>query len=94
MGHEKAAGSYLGQGDIGNNDSVHGTGSSAEGLALVTVGVVRVLGGLGTLGILVVPGHGALGNANVALGVDGGGLAAKVPIRSRQLAIMRFVCRL
>lgn len=73
------ANSYLGKGDIGNNDGVHGAGSSAEGLALVTVGVVLVLVDLAILG-LAVPGHGALANANVALRVHGGGLAAEVPI--------------
>lgn len=76
-------GSYLGEGDIGNNDGVHGAGSSAEGLASVTVGVVLVLVDLAILG-LGLPGHGALANADVALRGDGGGLAAEVPKSSRK----------
>jgi hypothetical protein len=42
------------------------------------VGVVLVLVDLAILGDTL-PGHGTLANANVALGVDGGGLAAEVP---------------
>lgn len=84
--------SYRGQGDIGDNDSVHGTGSSAEGLALVAVRVVLVFVDLAILRCGV-PGHGALADANVALGGHGGGLAAEVPITMRtpaELAIMPF----
>ena len=69
---------YLRQGDIGHNDGVQGAGSSTEGLALVAVRVVLVLVHLAILRD-VVPGHGALADADVALGVDGGGLAAEVP---------------
>lgn len=71
---------YLGQGDIGNNDGVHGAGSSTEGLALVTVRVVLILVHL-TILRGGVPGHSTLADANVAsLGSDGGGLAAEVPM--------------
>ena len=68
---------YRGEGDVGNNDGVHGAGGSAEGLVLVAVGVVLVLVDL-AIG-LSVPGHGRLADADVALGSDGGGLAAEVP---------------
>lgn len=69
---------YLGQGDIGHNDGVHGTGGSTEGLVLVAVRVVLVLVHL-TILRDVVPGHGALADADVALGGHGGGLGAEVP---------------
>lgn len=78
MAREGIGVAYLGEGDVGNNDGVHGAGGSAEGLVLVTVGVVLVLVDL-AIGSLAVPGHGGLANANVALGVDGRGLAAEVP---------------
>lgn len=70
---------YLGQGDIGDNDSVHGAGGSAEGLVLVAVRVVLVLVHLAILGGGV-PGHGRLADADVGLGAHGGGLGAEVPI--------------
>jgi hypothetical protein len=77
---------YLGQGDVGDNDSVHGTGSSTEGLALVTVRVVLILVDLAILRGGV-PGHGTLADANVgSLGGDGGGLAAEVPVRNSRRA--------
>ena len=75
---------YLGQGDIGDNDSVHGAGSSTEGLALVTVRVVLILVDLAILRGAV-PGHSTLANADVgSLGGDGGGLAAEVPIQEQK----------
>lgn len=70
---------YLGQADIGDNDSVHGAGGSAEGLVLVAVRVVLVLVHLAILGGGV-PGHGRLADADVGLGAHGGGLGAEVPI--------------
>jgi hypothetical protein len=77
---------YLGEGDIGDNDSVHGAGSSTEGLALVTVRVVLILVDLAILRGGV-PGHSTLADANVAsLGGDGGGLAAEVPIEKSRRA--------
>lgn len=83
-GSPKYGMTYLGQGDIGDNDSVHGTGSSTEGLALVTVRVVLVLVDLAILR-LAVPGHSRLANADVAsLGGDGGGLAAEVPRQQKE----------
>lgn len=69
---------YHGQGNVGNNDGVQGAGGVAQGLALVTVGVVLVLVDLATL-VGLLPGHGTLANADVALGGDGGGLSAEVP---------------
>lgn len=42
------------------------------------MGVILVLVDLAILGDIL-PGHGTLANADVALGVDGGGLAAEVP---------------
>lgn len=75
---------YLGQGDIGHNDGVHGTGGSTEGLVLVAMRVVLVLVHL-TILRDVVPGHGALANADVALGGHGGGLGAKVPAALRSV---------
>lgn len=69
---------YLGEGDVGNNDGVHGAGGSAEGLVLVAVGVVLVLVDL-AVGGRTVPGHGRVADADVALGGDGGGFAAEVP---------------
>lgn len=69
---------YRGEGDVGNNDGVHGAGGSAEGLVLVAVGVVLILVDL-AVSSLTVPGHGGLADADVALGGDGGGLAAEVP---------------
>lgn len=84
--------SYLGQGDIGDNDSVHSTWSSAKGLVLVAVRVVLVFEDLAILSFGV-PGHGALADADVALGGHGGGLAAEVPITTRtpaRLAIVRL----
>jgi hypothetical protein len=89
---KQAISSYLGKGDIGDNDGVHSARGSAEGLASVTVRVVLVLVDLAILR-LSVPGHGALANADVALGVHGSGLAAEVPILSRipnKLAIVRI----
>jgi hypothetical protein len=56
------------------------------------VGVVLVLVDLAILRIGL-PRHGALANADVALGVHGGGLAAEVPIISRipnKLATVRL----
>lgn len=70
---------YHGQGNVGNNDGVQGAGGVAQGLALVTVGVVLVLVDLATL-VGLLPGHGTLANADVALGGDGGGLSTEVPI--------------
>lgn len=70
---------YHGQGNVGDNDSVQGAGGVAQGLALVTVGVVLVLVDLATL-VGLLPGHGTLANADVALGGDGGGLSAEVPV--------------
>jgi hypothetical protein len=49
------------------------------------VGVVLVLVDL-AIGGLSVPGHGGLADADVALGGDGGGLAAEVPIRNSRRA--------
>lgn len=72
---------YLGKSDVGHNDGVHGAGSVAERLAGVTVRVVLVLVNLTVL-FSGVPGHGALPDTDVALGVDGGGLAAEVPCRT------------
>lgn len=72
-------GPYLRKSDIGNNDSVHGTGGVAKRLAGVTVRVVLVLVDFAIF-LIRVPRHGALADTDVALGVDGGGLAAEVPI--------------
>ena len=71
--------SYLRESDFGNNDSVHGTGSVAKRLAGVTVRVVLVLVDFAIF-LSSVPRHRALADTDVALGVDGGGFAAKVPI--------------
>lgn len=92
MADEGIGAAYLGEGDVGNNDGVHGAGGSAEGLVLVAVGVVLVLVDL-AVASLGVPGHGGLADADVALGVDGGGLAAKVPdiAKHHQLANGIFV---
>ena len=76
---------YRGQGNVGDNDGVQGAGGVAQGLALVTVGVVLVLVDLATL-IGLLPGHGTLANADVALGGDGGGLSAEVPVVEAWLA--------
>lgn len=91
MAREGIGAAYLGEGDVGNNDGVHGAGGSAEGLVLVAVGVVLVLVDL-AIGGLSVPGHGGLADADVALGGDGGGLAAEVPniAKYRQLASCTF----
>ena len=70
---------YLGQSDIGHDDGVHRAGGIAQRLALVAVRVVLVLVDLAL--VLGLPGHGALGDADVALlRADGGGLGAEVPI--------------
>lgn len=71
--------SYLRESDFRNNDSVHGTGSVAKRLAGVTVRVVLVLVDFAIF-LSSVPRHRALADTDVALGVDGGGFAAKVPI--------------
>lgn len=78
MACEGIGAAYLGEGDVGNNDGVHGAGGSTEGLVRVAVGVVLVLVDL-AVGGLTVPGHGGIADADVALGGDGGGLAAEVP---------------
>lgn len=70
---------YLRKSDLGHDDGVHRAGSVPERLAGVTVRMVLVLVDLTVL-IVGVPGHGALVDADVALGVDRGGLAAEVPI--------------
>lgn len=75
----QVSGSYLRQSDIGHNDSVQGTGGIAERLALVTTGVVLVLVGLAAL-VFTLPGHRAVGDADVALGGDGGGLLSEIPV--------------
>lgn len=77
--------SYLWQSNVGNNDSVQSTGGVPQGLVLVTTGVVLVLVGFAAL-VLTLPGHRAVGDADVALGGDGGGLLAEVPIDTNQLA--------
>lgn len=69
---------YLGERDVGNDDGVHGAGGSAEGLGRVAVRVVLVLVDL-PVGGLIVPGHGRIADADVALGGDGGGIAAEIP---------------
>ena len=87
---------YHGQGNVGNNDGVQGAGGIAQGLALVTVGVVLVLVDLATL-VGLLPGHGTLANADVALGGDGGGLSAEVPIfggKNYVSQLSRFIVRL
>lgn len=83
-GHRRVYIAYLGQGDIGHNDGVHGAGGSAEGLVLVAVRVVLVLVDLAILRD-VVPRHGAVANADVALGGHGGGLGAEVPTTLQSL---------
>jgi hypothetical protein len=90
--HEGIGAAYLGEGDVGNNDGVHGAGGSAEGLVLVAVGVVLVLVDL-AIARLGVPGHGGLADADVALRGDGGGLAAEVPdiAKHHQLANRIFI---
>lgn len=75
---------YRGQRDIGHNDGVHGAGGSAEGLVLVAVRVVLVLVDLAILRD-VVPGHGTLADADVALGGNGGWLGAEVPVKSQPI---------
>ena len=70
---------YLRKSDLGHDDGVHRAGSVPERLAGVTVRMVLVLVDLTVL-IVGVPGHSALADADVALGVDRGGLAAEVPI--------------
>lgn len=75
---------YRRQGNFGHDDGVHGARGGAEGLVLVAVRVVLVLVDLAILRD-VVPGHGALANADVALGVDGGGLATEVPVISNPM---------
>ena len=72
-------GSYHRQSNVRNDDSVQSTGSVPERLALVTTGVVLVLVDLAV--VVTLPGHRAVGNADVALGCDGGGLLAEVPIK-------------
>lgn len=47
--------------------------------------MVLVLVGLAAL-VLTLPGHRAVGDADVALGGDGSGLLAEVPIDTKQLA--------
>ena len=69
---------YLGQGNVGDDDGIHGARGGAEGLVLVTVRVVLVFVNLAVL-LSGMPWHGTLADANVALGVDGGGLASEVP---------------
>lgn len=73
---------YLRQGDIGNNDSVHGTGSGTERLVLVTVRMVLVLVNL-TILRCGVPRHSTFTDANIAFGGNGGGLGAEVPKQSQ-----------
>lgn len=72
--------SYLRKSDLGNDDSVHGAGSIPKRLGCVTVGVVLVLVDLLVL-LSSVPRHSALADADVALGVNRGGLAAEVPVQ-------------
>lgn len=68
---------YLGQSDVGHDDGVQRAGGVAQRLVLVTVGVVLVLVDLAV--VVTLPGHGAVRDAHVALGVDGGGLLAEIP---------------
>lgn len=85
--------SYLRKSDLGNDDGVHGAGSVAERLGGVTVRVVLVLVDLTVL-LSSVPRHSALADADIALGVDRGGLAAEVPTQRERnwwLVIM-LVC--
>lgn len=71
---------YLRQSDVGHDDGVHRAGGIAQRLALVAVRVVLVLVDLAL--VVGLPGHGALGDADVALlGADGGGLGAEVPVQ-------------
>lgn len=73
--------SYLRKSDLGDDDGVHGAGSVPERLGGVTVRVVLVLVDLLVL-LSSVPRHSAPADADVALGVDRGGLAAEVPVQS------------
>jgi hypothetical protein len=77
--------SYRGQGNVGHDNSVQSTRGVTERLALISVGVVLVLVGLAT-SVFTFPGHGAVGDADVALGGDRGGLLAEVPVGERVLA--------
>lgn len=70
---------YLRKSDVGDDHGVQRAGRVAERLALVTAGMVLVLVVL-TI-VITLPRHGAVGDAHVALGGDGGGLGAEVPIR-------------
>jgi hypothetical protein len=74
-------GSYHRQSNVRNDDSVQSTGGVLERLALITTGMVLVLVDLAV--VVPLPGHRAVGNANVALGCDGGGLLAEVPFKKK-----------
>lgn len=76
---DKRKTTHRGQSHVGNDDGVKGAGGVTKRLVLVAVGVVLVLVDLAVLRGAV-PGHGGLADTDVALGGDGGGLAAEVPI--------------
>lgn len=80
---------YLRKSDLGHDDGVHRAGSVSEGLAGVTVRMILVLVDLTVL-FIGVPGHGALADADVALGVDRGGLAAEVPMIEPTINLHHF----
>ena len=80
---------YLRKSDLGHDDGVHRAGSVPERLAGVTVRMILVLVDLTVL-FIGVPGHGALADADVALGVDRGGLAAEVPMIEPTISLHHF----